>query len=86
MGSVPRLAPAPEEEAADLASYLSGFMSFTPDINADFVLDLSDGELYWIITNGGEAIMPGYADALDEHARWDLINYIRNGLGVNRGL
>lgn len=42
---------------------------------------LSDGYLFWRITEGGHAFdtaMPVWKDALDEQARWDLINYMRS--------
>lgn len=41
---------------------------------------LGDGYLFWRITEGGHAFgtaMPIWRDALDEQARWDLINYMR---------
>ena len=42
----------------------------------------SDGELFWWLANGiegpeGELAMPGFGDALDDEARWSLIDYIR---------
>lgn len=86
MGTVPRLSQAPASEVKELQTYLSAFTSDVPDIDPSFALKLTDGELYWIITNGGEAIMPGYADAISPDARWDLINYIKYGLGEKRGL
>jgi mono/diheme cytochrome c family protein len=57
---------------------------------------LSDGYLFWRIAEGGHAIgtaMPTWKDALDEQARWDLINYLRAlgqgdlppGPGMGRG-
>jgi mono/diheme cytochrome c family protein len=41
---------------------------------------LSDGYLFWRITEGGHSFdtaMPTWKDALDEQARWDLINFMR---------
>ncbi len=40
--------------------------------------DRSDGELFFIITNGveGTEMLP-WGDVLSERQRWDLINYIR---------
>lgn len=36
------------------------------------------GDLYWWITRGVPAArMPGFADRLDENARWDLVNFVR---------
>jgi mono/diheme cytochrome c family protein len=37
---------------------------------------LSDGALYWMITNGNNP-MPAYAAKLSEAQRWQLVNYIR---------
>ncbi len=42
---------------------------------------LSDGYLFWRITEGGAhfgTAMPVWGDALEPEARWDLINYVRN--------
>ncbi len=86
MGAAPRLSEAPEEEVVELQRYFREFLGYTPDIDASFVLRMTDGEIYWTITNGGEAIMPGYADALAPQTRWDLVNYIKYGLGDQRGL
>lgn len=86
MGTVPRLSQMSPKDVKDLQSYLRGFIGETPDIYGSFPLRLTDGELFFIITKGGEAIMPGYADALSEQQRWDVINYIKHSLGDNRGL
>lgn len=48
------------------------------DFRAEHVVALSDGELFYIITNSveGTAMLPfGY---LDEDQRWHLVNYVRN--------
>lgn len=42
---------------------------------------LSDGYLFWRITEGGAEFgtaMPVWGGALEPEARWDLINYVRN--------
>lgn len=42
---------------------------------------LSDGYLFWRISEGGAAFgtaMPVWGEALEPEARWDLINYVRN--------
>ncbi len=42
---------------------------------------LSDGYLFWRITEGGAAFgtaMPVWGETLEPEARWDLINYVRN--------
>lgn len=44
-------------------------------------LMLSDGYLFWRITEGGthfETAMPVWQDVLDADARWDVINYVRS--------
>jgi mono/diheme cytochrome c family protein len=48
------------------------------DFNADYVKDLTDGELFHIVTNGveGSAMTPW--NFFDEEARWHLVNYIRS--------
>ena len=41
---------------------------------------MSDGYLYWRITEGGShfsTAMPVWQEVLDEQARWDVINYMR---------
>ncbi len=81
MGAVPRLFPTPPDEVEAQKRYLSGYLGYSPDIDASFALSMTDGELYWTITNGGDSIMPGYADALSPEARWDVVNYIKSGLG-----
>lgn len=81
MGSVPLLKRAPDQENRDLARYLSGYLGYTPGVDLNFVQEEPDGELYYTITNGGEAIMPSFRDAMSPEQRWDLINYIKRGLG-----
>jgi mono/diheme cytochrome c family protein len=42
---------------------------------------LSDGYLYWRISEGGHSFgtaMPAWSESLSEQARWDLINYMRS--------
>jgi mono/diheme cytochrome c family protein len=40
------------------------------------VQSLSDGALFWMISNGN-APMPGYSSSLKVNERWQLVNYIR---------
>lgn len=48
------------------------------DFNAEFVKNLTDGELFYIITNGVEGTgMMSWA-VYDEDKRWHLVNYIRS--------
>jgi hypothetical protein len=49
---------------------------------------MGDDMLFWRISEGGgmapfNSAMPAWKDALDEQARWDLINYVR-ALGRGR--
>jgi mono/diheme cytochrome c family protein len=49
---------------------------------------LSDGYLYWRISEGGHnfgTAMPAWNEALSQQARWDLINYMRS-LGSDAGM
>ena len=82
MGAVPYLARAPQAENDSLAQYLSGYLGYKPGVDLSFVQEEADSQVYYSITNGGEAIMPGFADALSPTERWDVINYIKRGLGV----
>lgn len=81
MGSVPILARAPANEEGSLKKYLSGFIGYAPSIDINFVQNETDGELYYTITNGGEAIMPSFKEAMDPQQRWHLVNYIKKELG-----
>jgi mono/diheme cytochrome c family protein len=52
------------------------------DLTAEHLLDHSDGELFWWLLHGmedpeGDLVMPGFAQALRESDRWDLIDYVR---------
>jgi mono/diheme cytochrome c family protein len=47
------------------------------DFRAEHVKDLSDGELFYIITNGIEGTAMQAWTILDEEKRWDLVNYLR---------
>ena len=47
------------------------------DFRADYVKELSDGELFYIISNGIEgSAMRGFV-FFDEEVRWSLVNYVR---------
>jgi len=80
MGSVPSLRRESKQVEEDLATYLSGYLGYKPKINASHVQDETVGEIYYTLTNGGEAIMPPYKDALSPRDRWDVINYMKNEL------
>lgn len=51
---------------------------------------MSDGYLYWRIAEGGhtfDTAMPAWGDALDDQARWDVLNYVRSlGSSMNHGM
>ncbi len=51
---------------------------------------LSDGYLYWRISEGGHSFgtaMPAWNESLSEQARWDLINYVRSlGSDTTQGM
>jgi mono/diheme cytochrome c family protein len=54
------------------------FLRVTPsDLTADHVYGHTDGDLYWWITNGIREVMPPFAVALDEEARWNVIDFVR---------
>lgn len=38
---------------------------------------LTDGEMFFYITNGKGQLMPMFANAINESQRWDIISYIR---------
>ncbi len=37
----------------------------------------TDGEIFWVITNGTESGMPPFGDMLSDEEKWELVNYIR---------
>ena len=52
------------------------------DLTAEHLWAHSDGELFWYISHGFEALeggvtMPGFDGKLSSEARWDLIDYLR---------
>jgi len=47
------------------------------DLTADHVYDHTDGDLYWWITNGIGDVMPPLGAALDDDARWHVIDFVR---------
>jgi hypothetical protein len=55
-----------------------------PDLTGDHVYSHRDGDLFWWITNGIEDAMPGFAEVLDEDARWNLIDFIRVNADAQR--
>ena len=47
------------------------------DLTADHVDSHTDGDFYWWITNGIGEVMPPFGVALDEQARWNVIDFVR---------
>jgi mono/diheme cytochrome c family protein len=47
------------------------------DLTADHVYGHRDGDLYWWIVNGIGDVMPPSGAALDEDARWNVIDFVR---------
>jgi len=48
----------------------------TSDLTATHVYAHSDGDLFWFIGHGTGDTMPGFGDAIDDMARWNLIDFI----------
>jgi len=55
------------------------YVAPTP-LQGDYVQSKPDGDLFYTITKGGLAIMPGYGDSVDPEDRWHIINYIKHSL------
>jgi hypothetical protein len=54
------------------------------DLTADHIYAHTDGDLFWWISNGFGDAMPGFAQILDERARWDLIDFIHANADARR--
>lgn len=48
----------------------------TSDLTAAHIYDHSDGDLFWWIGHGVGDTMPGFGAAIDDAARWNLIDFI----------
>ncbi len=48
----------------------------TSDLTAAHIYDHSDGDLFWFIGHGMGDTMPGFGNAIDDQARWNLIDFI----------
>ena len=46
------------------------------DLTAEHIYLHRDGDLFWWISEGRDGRMPGFAAALDETARWNLIDFV----------
>jgi mono/diheme cytochrome c family protein len=53
------------------------FRTKPSDLTADHVYGHTDGDLYWWIVNGIREVMPPFGAALDEEARWNVIDFVR---------
>jgi mono/diheme cytochrome c family protein len=51
---------------------------------ADHIYAHTDGDLFWWITHGIEDAMPGFGEALDDAAQWNLIDFIRANADATR--
>ncbi|MCL4831181.1 MAG: c-type cytochrome [Caldilineaceae bacterium] len=48
------------------------------DFSAEHVQVLSDGGLFWFITNGvPNSAMPPWGEVLSEQQRWEVVNFLR---------
>jgi len=47
------------------------------DLTADHIYSHSDGDLFWWISHGIGEVMPPFGAALDDEARWNLIDFVR---------
>jgi mono/diheme cytochrome c family protein len=50
------------------------------DLTSSRVRSRTDGQLYWLITNG-IGNMPNFADLLTDEERWAMVNVVRAGQG-----
>ena len=50
------------------------------DLNDAYTQDQTDGELFFTLTRG-RVEMPFYRDALSQHERWDVVNYLKSEFG-----
>ncbi len=57
------------------ASFKPGPRNFT---DVDWQKARTDGEIFWVITNGTEYGMISFENMLTDEERWELVNYIRN--------
>ena len=50
-----------------------------PTSLADHRMDsMTDGEIYWVITNGIDKSMPGFKTQLNDADRWRIVAYVRS--------
>jgi mono/diheme cytochrome c family protein len=44
----------------------------------DSLAKMTDGELFYVVTNGRGKMAGGEGDRTSEEARWNLVNYVRS--------
>jgi len=54
------------------------------DLTAEHIYSHSDGDLFWWLTHGISPAMPAFGSALDETARWNLIDFIHANADARR--
>jgi len=55
----------------------AGLLPRPADLTAPHTNDHTAGDMFWWLTHGLRSAMPGFAAALSEDDRWDVINFIR---------
>lgn len=56
----------------------AGALPVRPTDLTNYLMEsMKDGEIFWVVGNGIEQRMPGFAGKLDERSRWDLVHYVR---------
>lgn len=58
-------------------SRLHGFFPAPPSLHTDKIRNWPDGNIYNVITNGQNNIMPSYEKSISRDDRWAIIHYIR---------
>jgi mono/diheme cytochrome c family protein len=58
-------------------SRLHGFFPNPPSLHTDKIRNWPDGNIYNVITNGQNNIMPSYEKSISRDDRWAIIHYIR---------
>jgi len=58
-------------------SRLHGFFPNPPSLHTDKIKNWPDGNIYNVITDGQNNIMPGYEKSISRDDRWAIIHYIR---------
>lgn len=50
-----------------------------PDLSSHYVMNLTDGEIFYVITNGIKTSgMPGYKLKASDRERWQLVHYVKH--------